>query len=209
MLGAHYAAADYSQTGAHKLIVRDFVHNEEGYLSTSYINILKKYYTLKDAEFLYVLTGLSIIKGLRSIYHAGHRDAMLERMASVRAITFAPALGTDESFGPVEQYLTSTLRLLGLNSTDQYDYRVLEHLMPADFGSRIQACAALIAPQYSGNWWSRVGPIKGQLEKLLDGATADNLQAMFHLPPFSGYDGAEVLTRLMNESRMPTTAENS
>lgn len=62
MLGTHQRSAvlqrENSIVQPIRQILKDFMENEEGFLSTKYVNILKKYYTEEFAEKLFVLHGV-------------------------------------------------------------------------------------------------------------------------------------------------------
>lgn len=64
MLGTHQSSAvlqrENSIVQPIRQILKDFMDNEEGFLSTKYVNILKKYYTEEFAEKLFVLHGVLI-----------------------------------------------------------------------------------------------------------------------------------------------------
>lgn len=59
-------------------IVKEFVRNEEGILSSNYVRILKKYYTAEIAEKLFILHCLAIKSGLVSSAYTRNEDDVLQ-----------------------------------------------------------------------------------------------------------------------------------
>ena len=126
-------------------------------------------------------------------------------MSSARVVTFTPGLNRTSSIDSSQYvsprlYLARVLGLLGLRPDENICVSDLRDFSEEGSISPISSYTSFITPNSIGNWWNKRTPLGDQLSAILDSATAYKLQTMFHLPPFSGYDGAEVLTKLMSGS---------
>ena len=204
MFGQHLATSRSSYSTAQaNTIVKDFVFSDGGYLSGTYTNILKKYYTSSVAEKLFVYTGLlikyDVLSKLREVGTATDDDLRYELrryyrdIQTIRFITVAPELkgAASDRYNPAAEAVTSVVH--GLWGADHMDLKRL-------YGQQIsfnnyEVVAGFVHFRYSPSWLSQA-PNQEHLLAVYKYATADTLQALFHIPSHEGYDGAETLGNL-------------
>ena len=206
MFGQHLSTCGERYTSsAVKTIVKDFVHNEEGFLSHTYTNILKKYYTADVAEKLYVFTGLMIKKVLKSwiakdyqtdpvAFKEGVARRFGHRIQTLRFITVAPTLNGNRA----NTNRDNVHRALGelWNSPGFFVDRLDIHPGGAVTTACTQVGVYAISRHDGQSCWMKAIDPTDDFAAIYDYATADTLQALFHHPQLVRYAGDRTLGNL-------------
>ena len=203
-------------------IVKDFIRNEEGILSSNYVGILKKYYTAEIAEKLFILHCLAIKSGIVSRAYTRDEDGVMQ----VESRNLENQLTSSHQ---VERYIT--LHVGEHDSTNAYLVkRSLERL----FGSAVpyslvsqrlyRECHYMdslseVSADHEDLFVSvRLAPrnyLKGSYDKahkeaIVRFGNAATLQRFFHEVDVGGYNATSVLESLydsMDLSREQQTSD--
>ncbi len=204
MFGQHLTTSMSSYTTAQaNTIVKDFIWNDGGYLSDVYTNILKKYYTSSVAEKLFVYTGLLIksdlTSKLREVRNGTDDDIRYElnrhyrNIQTMRFITVAPELkgvGISRYNAAAETLISVVQNLWGSEHMELQRFYAHDSSL-----NNYEVMAGFTKCLYSPQWLADA-PNAEHLLAVYKYATADTLQALFHIPSHGGYDGAETLGNL-------------
>lgn len=223
MFGHHISSSMLSSTAADDNmlsscipIVKDFLSNEEGFLSSKYVNTLKKYYTLEIAEKLFIYHGLCI-KGYTKDYHErnyGTRSVSVSTMPHVspvaRFVTLCWSLEgkrperCTSSWTPVN-WVVEELYGRNLKSVNHYglaqrgddrlnsqaDYSLREYLR---FQKGLAIASVTPYDAYVDNVPEHLKALhRRDFSSICKHATADTMQAFFHHPSTIGYNGGVLL----------------
>tara|TARA_Y100000114_G_C11761858_1_gene330224 strand:+ start:1256 stop:1978 length:723 start_codon:yes stop_codon:yes gene_type:complete len=203
-------------------IVKDFIRNEEGILSSNYVGILKKYYTAEMAEKLFILHCLAIKSGIVSRAYTRNEDGVMQ--VDSRSLEYQLT-----SSHQVKRYIT-----LYVGEHDSTNAYLIKRSLERLFGSSIsyslnnqslyRECqymdsSAGVSIDHDGLFYCVGLPERSYLKCFHDKAhkeaivrfgNAATLQRFFHEGDVGGYNATSVLKSLydsMDLSREQQTSD--
>ena len=222
MQGTHYVAhgepnLDYSS----QQIVKDFMGCEEGFLSSKYTDVLKKYYTVDFAEKLYVFHGM-LLKAIAVRKFTSTHENMMRPTQSTDTWAKAIKEGLFFSFAAHAKDIDD-LERAKIESGDGVSVdrpRTLVEMGPTvnviDIGEascmyfrqpQITPAEAAVPSALMGNvfglasrrcstWLPTCTHNWDHMTTIRNKSSANALQAFFHMRDVSGYDGSRTLEEL-------------
>lgn len=186
-------------------IVKDFLHNVEGFLSQNYVNIMKKYYPLDFAEKLYVLHGLVLKSSMRR-QTPNVFDPSLESYFGGNFLTTSRILSVCTAAGNPNYQVDRTHEILSRLIGPDYFYQThpvvgLEQRRLLQSRTWYQPSLVHLRGIPSLRQNRPPQPIVESMKAVFEWANAATLQAFFHTPPDSPYNSSRELFMLYERNR--------